>query len=441
MGYDSEIKARLGVDTSSVAGDLANASRTFDAWGKKVAATGGDHGGSFGDKFTGALEHRLLGTRHLAGAVATALGLNIEKIADSIAGAIVGGTKEGWEEAGRIADENTKRINAVIEKNRTPEQNQAFYQREIDREVALQEEIARRTTTKTRGRFGYSVSKRDLTADELKEQGESEARMLDFQAKLEESKKSAAEKLKKTKEEIQKEDDDALATEDKLVAVTEELAQAQADLAKGQKSEQEHQDAILKVKKLTKEQTDLINKAQEEITENTKKEGEYEQKKIQQAERMASLQRDREEQTMKIGEEQAKIDDKSKLTIAEIANLHARKNSFQQEQEDTRDDFKSTFEDDQGLSQGAIDARNKARQIQRLEAKAENARLSGDREGAMSFDTKVADMRKELVDAGYAKSTESPDTKILQDMKIDQAKLVEINTKIADILKGKFVSQ
>ena len=442
MGYDSEIKARLGVDTSSVAGDLAGATNTFNAWGKKIATQGETHGSEFGGKFTDALEHRLLGTRHLATAVATALGLNVEKIAESIAGAIVGGTAEGWKQAGDLADQNAKLLDERIAGSLNSDQLIAHYERAVEEAVQKQKDIETKggKYSLTGGKRGYG-----LNAEELHSLLLAEREQLEAEGKLKEAQDAKNRKMQEAADRekaILLEGQSAAA---KYANLLSDIAEAQKEVTATEKDSVKNAEAKNKLLALQKDAAGALLEIQKEDAEAAKKSAEAKEQaarqEVERRNRLEAIDREMYENQKRIEADKNKIDDKSKLTIAEIANLHGAPDAFAQSQADTQDDFKSTFEDDQGLTQAQIDARDKARQVQRLEKKAEAARLSGDQAGATGINSQIDDLRQQLVSSGFAKSTESPDTALLKDLVEAQKVSNELQAKQLDTLKGKFVSQ
>lgn len=123
MATSGEISAKLGLDTQSFKADIAEAKNTFRKFGQDIQDEGKKAGAKAGDGtaegLSNALEHKLFGNRHIAGALATALGLNIEKIADKITALIVGGTKEGFEQAIKNEERIASALDARDAKRKT----------------------------------------------------------------------------------------------------------------------------------------------------------------------------------------------------------------------------------------------------------------------------------------------------------------------------------
>ncbi len=130
-----QLIVKLGADTSEFKGKVAEA-------GQQVAgALGSGAGDSAGSKFVGAFEHRLLGARHLSGALATALGLNIEKIAENLARAITGVSKDEEEELKKLvtlSDKLTETTKKNMESQLSTEQ---LYQSKLIERDSLQKRL------------------------------------------------------------------------------------------------------------------------------------------------------------------------------------------------------------------------------------------------------------------------------------------------------------
>ncbi len=114
------LQVKLGADTSEFRGQLAQAANAskgaFDKVGESAARSG-----STIDKIFGGLEHKIAGTRHLAGALATAFGLNIEHIAENVSRFILGfseqyqeSLKQTAELSEKVADANIANMRGVL---------------------------------------------------------------------------------------------------------------------------------------------------------------------------------------------------------------------------------------------------------------------------------------------------------------------------------------
>ncbi len=130
-----QLIVKLGADTSEFKGKIDDAARQVSG------ALGSGAGDSAGGKFVGAFEHRLLGARHLSGALATALGLNIEKIAENLARAITGVSKDEEEELKKLVTLSDK-LTETTKKNMESQLNtEQLYQSKLIERDSLQKKL------------------------------------------------------------------------------------------------------------------------------------------------------------------------------------------------------------------------------------------------------------------------------------------------------------
>jgi hypothetical protein len=438
-----EIQAKLGVDTSSVATDLAGAKNIFNKWGNEVAASGESHGASFGGKLVGSIEHKI-GAAHLGNALAAALGFNIEKIADKIAEVIAFGSKEGWAEAERLADENTKLIKEKFTDSLTPKR----LAEELDKE--LRKTIAKLEAIKPTKDFQYYdedagkavFSNGSLSDEQAKEQEKTKKEILEIEKKIRDLKKDEGKDVKEYEEARKKIGLEELSDGNKIdelnkqiLATTDEMLKGDltaGELAKKKISilEMEHQikEAMLRI---TKEDGELLKKTAE-AEEKAGKE------KIAREEKLFSLQRARFNEEKKLRDDQNKVTDRSKLTVGELANLNGKSKQFSLGNQGFRNDFGENA----GLTFDQEAAKEKAKKIQDLEAEAEAKRLSGDVAGSEESFGKVGQLRDELVKSGATKSSEGDKFADLQKQIAQDS--IELQKTLKDLIaveKGKFVSQ
>jgi hypothetical protein len=111
MGFFAEIKSRLGLDIAPFERGLANAQK---------------HGGRFAESFG----KKLGGVQQAGGALAVALGMNFQNIAEGIASVVNGGTKEAWENALKSAQEYDKQLEKIFLKTRTSAQQADYWKME-----------------------------------------------------------------------------------------------------------------------------------------------------------------------------------------------------------------------------------------------------------------------------------------------------------------------
>jgi hypothetical protein len=125
--FVGEVSARLGVDSSGIASDMAKANAAFS---QGASAAGDSAGSQFGDKFGSRLKERLLGRAAFSG-LFVGIGLDPKGIADTIAGAIVGGTAKGWEEALSASDKFEAALKEKFKLTSTKGQQEQALRRDI----------------------------------------------------------------------------------------------------------------------------------------------------------------------------------------------------------------------------------------------------------------------------------------------------------------------
>lgn len=444
MAYGSEVKATLGVDTTQVPQDMAKARAAFNKAAQEIQNDSSKHGAGAGDKLVGALEHKLLGARHLSGALATALGLNIEKISEHIAEAIENGSKEGWKRAGEIADENSRLIGERIEANLTPKGLEDNLKKQLERAVKEAEDLAKEQSVN----IGHGLSfaggvpaivttasaNKELSAEQLEKQQEAQQKILRLQARIDEEAKRSKEQILQLDEQIASAEDKKGTLAEKEASVKEHIKKLQLDYVNGNYTELE----------LKKKELEIAQKQNELAAihkEQKQHELELEQKNLAVQQKKAELAHERTQ----LAKDEAKLSDRSKLTVGELAVLHTNKRSAideaAQESEQTRSRA-FEFGRDSGLTSEQAAARDKAEEIKDLEAKAERARKSGDSAGASSILDQVGQMRDSLVKSGFTKSTEGdPATALREQIAKDNDVIKKTLSSIETIEKGKYINQ
>lgn len=442
--YGSEVKATLGVDTTQVPADMAKARAAFNKGAQEIEQDSARHGAGAGDKLVGALEHKLLGARHLSGALATALGLNIEKISEHITEAIENGSKEGWKRAGEIADENSRLIGERIEANLTPKGLEENLKKQLERAVKEAEELAKEQSVNT----GYGLSfaggvpsitptasvNKELSAEQLEKQQEAQQKILKLQARIDEEAKRSREQILQLDEQIESAQDKKGTLAEKEASVKEHIKKLQLDYVNGNYTELELKKKQLEI---SQKENDLaaIHKEQKQH------ELDLEVKTLAVSQKRAEL----EHEKVTLAKDQAKLSDRSKLTVGELAELHTNKRSAIDEaaQESERNRNRAfSFGRDADLTSEQAAARDKAEEIKDLEAKAERARKSGDTAGASSILDQVGQMRDALVKSGFTKSTEGdPATALREQIAKDNEAIKKTLSSIETIEKGKYINQ
>jgi hypothetical protein len=117
MAFGSSIISKLGLDYSDY-------DRGMDHVASKSVDTGDKIGRTFERKF---------GAGDAFKSVLAAFTLSIEGISNKIAEAWVGGTKQGFEDLARLADENARLIDQKIKIHQTPAARESYLRREIDK--------------------------------------------------------------------------------------------------------------------------------------------------------------------------------------------------------------------------------------------------------------------------------------------------------------------
>lgn len=442
MGQSSqEIQAKLGVDGTNVPKDLAEAKAHFDKFGKDVASEGSKHGESFGDHFGEAIGKKL-GAHHLGGAVAAALGINIEKIADGIAEAIVGGSKEGWEEAGKIAEENAKLISEIFRDAMSPKQLRESLQKELEKAI---EEAG-----KIKGKLQYG-GEDGLTGGAVYKEGALDAEQLKDQLKLQNTILELTKKINDLKKDDRKDEaeyqkavaEDAakhLEGTEKILALNKEINDILEKIVKGGLTDGEV--AKLKIQllekegaikdenlKLDKKAEEIGDRAYERIIKQEKAEAEA-------AKKLTDLRKSEVDQQNKVANDRDKLTDRSKLTISELANLQN-----QVDPNKNKSNLDLTFGANEGLTSDQIALKKRAKEAEDQAAEVERLRLSGRQGEADEALKKLDDLRSGLVSSGAVKSTEDPTKQLIDQLKSDTATLNKTQEEIRDILSKKFVNE
>jgi hypothetical protein len=439
--YDSEIRARLGIDGSSIPGDLQKARGAFQKFGNDVQKDAEKTGGLTGDKLIGKLEHKIFGARHLSGALAAALGLNIEKISEKIAAAITGGSAEGWKAAGEIAEENSKRIQKAIERNMSPARLAEYYKREIEKANEEAENVGKhaKSSLVNRATFGLlGNSTKVLDAEQLEEQQKAQARALEAQEKLDDLKKDSSKTVDKLGEAQRKYDDEHGTAQQRIARLNADILNLQWDMEKAGLTQTERDEMHIK---LLEKQTQLEKEQKEVVQKKAEQEEKVTAQKIKQTNLAEDLRRDRD----KLKEDQGKLSDRTKLTLGELADLKgggqvsSMDEEYKKAEENRRQAF--TFGADSGLSADQVKARDKAKEIKELEKRAEQARLSGDQQGAGALLDQVGTMREDLVNSGFTKSTQGDESKALREqITKDNFEIKKVLTEIAQTEKGRYTN-
>lgn len=441
MGYSTEVKAVLGIDSSKLPGEMQKARQVFQDGTRAIEGDSAKAGKSAGASFVGGIEQRLLNMRNLSGVLVSALGFNIEKIANSIAAGIVGGSEEAWKAAAEIADQNSKLIAAQIEKNLSPAQLADQYRREIEKANAKAEEIGKQGKVQIIDQLTGSTT-RTLNAEQAKAQNEAIQQAIELTGKLKDLTATMNKDAAKAADDLAKAqrryDDEHGTAQQRIGRLNADILNLQWDMeAVG----------ITKAERDTK-QIQLLDKMTErekELKDLAEKKADQEKKISDQKARQLSLEEDLRKQKITVKDAENKLTDRTKLTVGELANVRGKPKSAIEEdaaaaEERRRQAF--AFGANEGLTQEVIDARAKAGEVLTLEKKAEEQRLTGDRVGAAETNIRIGEMRDSLVKSGFTKSTEgNPAGPLLADIKTATVAVNATLGKIEDILKGKFANE
>ncbi len=434
MAFGSEVSAKLGIDTASVPADLNKAKQAFTKFGQDVEAAGAAHGAGAGDKLVGALEHKLLGSRHLAGALAVALGLNIEHIAEGITAGLVGGTKEAWKQMGELAEENAKLIEKRMELAMTPKQLQEHQAKNRKRAEGELEGAANEAGENAAKRIGLDAAAPGaaLLASLLgfinseAEEGVNIQKktkvVLEGEVESAEQSKAVAESHKKLDEYRHEMSLKNLTSSEKLKAINEEINRLLSEEVNGKLTAIEIDERKRKV-------IELQGQEQEELNARTQREIDMKQELGKLQGDLAAAQRKRDQDEEDIAQKRA---DRGKQTVDEIADLKDSK----------KDETASGPVDTFGLSDEAGEAKKSAVAIQRQQKEAERLRRSGDVSGANQLFDQISAGKQKLVDSGFAKSSEGDEfKKMAEQIHKDNSEIAKILQAISVTAQGKLKNQ
>lgn len=447
MGYSTEVKAVLGIDTSKMPEDTRKVLEQFKAAAKAIENETAKAGSSSGEKFASGFGGKLANAKHLGQTLATALGVNLPDLANKIAAAITGGSAEGWQKSVEIAERQAEVIEKIIEAHMNPSQIAAKQKKDLSRAISDNQQSAVTGTTATRmavtTALGIPGLDRMLAAIGV---GQTQAEVAEAKAKKALAVNEADLKVtltnKDTKEQLQRLDDDALSIRersgtlaDKEKAIREHIKQLSLSIVNDDLTDVE---VKKKANELAQKEVDL----QENIKAQKKEALELEKTDLAIAEKRIELERQRKD----LKKDEDKLTDRGKLTVGELAGLKGkpedeREIQRRRDEEDRQRAFGS-FGADSNLSSAAVEARDKAIQIKRLEEDADRARLSGDSAKSLDLLGQVGGMRDNLVKSGFTKSTEGdPARELREQIKKDNETIIKTLNDIATTEKGKYTNQ
>lgn len=474
MATAGDISARLGLDTNSFKTDIVEAKNQFRKFGEDIQNEGKKAGAKAGegtaDGLGNALEHKLFGSRHIAGALATALGLNIEKIADKITAVIVGGTKEGFEQAIKLEERYAAALDARDQKRKTTVQLISNAEKDIlnlqKEQAAIQGDLINAPGVHARG-YTPSASQQTARAPLTQEQ-EHKSRELTVQIQ---EKQNALTDLKTGKEEAANKESERgnaylrerLTDEKKVVDLQLEQVGIQDELKQKGLTQREIderrnrlaangkeiQDINLKITNATaaknkeiwdgqaanaakvrtfneeqSNEADRLRMMLEDVLDIKKQMAQYDSRSVEYArlsteltDKSLSLSKEREsyrKSQIKESGKETKDEDANKLTLEELSNL---------------DVFQTGVSSDVGRQGG------QAREALRLKKQSEDARKLGNTDEAEDLRSKSDTIRSGL---SALKSTERP---IKDDLTQALTPTNQLLGQIDKTLSGKFKSQ
>lgn len=434
MANTSQILAKLGIDSSAVPAELAEADKFFKKFAAEAEkAAGTKAGASSGSKFMEAFQKRFSGAG-LFSTLSTALGLNLSNIAEKVAEAFQekfgGGTAKAFEKAGKVADEVAKKQSEVYFERLSTAQKIEKLENEISKSIAKQNELAQIGTA--------------LSADQLKqvqqakldqlnaEKTLADIRKQDRQASEEFAKKSAeADRQRLTKEE------QIAQLNREILAIGVQVANSKDSAGEKDKKRLEMLDKQKEIEQLTKDLAEEKQKAEEKITKEKERQLDLDDKILKTNRQLRNAKED-------LSEKKGSLEDRSKLTVAELAKLPAAQRQI--EIESARDEARRreafAFGSTAGLTQDQRDAKEQAQKILDLEAEAEAARVGGDKAKAEDLFAQVGQLRENLVASGAVKSTEGdPQKELLKEVRRQTEGIEDLVKQVQDLTTAKFKNQ
>jgi hypothetical protein len=477
MAFSSSITGRLGLDSSDYRKGLQSAGRDFQQFTRGTAAEAESAGGMAGSKFGSALE-RKMGLKHAFIGLFAALGLNMDKIAGTIAGAIAGGSKEGWQRAGEIADRESELIEKKIESHLAGPKLTEHLQKNLARAIkgptptaGVGEGIATTLSTipiegKAIGAFARMLGIGKTDAEKLADASQHSVDILEAEAKLEEN--SAEERKKKIAEETKLDDLKAgeLKTEDAinyLLHRSSEVANEMGHLAKGtvqydekkvqlaglhQKlgehenkrlaAEREHQ---TKLKELQMSRLQKMREFEIEAADGDKKAGLIKAELARMDKEIAGAAKDQVRQQELINAKTAvELDYRKQILRASSAKKAAEKTLDEAKAERSKmslTELANVARFGAGQSVTVEDQAEQARQAMQLQKQGEEARVGGNQDQAKALFEQADQLKTALVKSGTVKEAEAPFAEIVKGIEESNKILAEMEA----VFKGKFVAQ
>jgi hypothetical protein len=445
-GFSSEVKAVLGIDTSKMPEDTRKVLDSFKAAAREIEQSSAKSGSSAGSKFTDGLTSKLSNAKQLGTTLATALGVNLPNLAEKIAGAIAGGTAEGWKRSIEIAERNAEIIEKIIEAHMNPTQLEAKQRRDLQRAMSENQTSPVSSTTIKRkvvsSMIGIPGLDKMLASMGI---GQTEADIAEERAKrtlkVNEADLRVTLSEKDTREQLKKLEEDSLNAKERHGTLSEKEQAIRENIKKLELSIVNDDMTQVELKKKENELAEKRAALEENLKDQKKEVLELEKTDIALAEKRNELAHQRKE----LEKDQAKLKDRGKLTVGELAAIRSNPESERERlaRRDAEDRARAfAFGADGDLSSEARAAKDKAIQVRRLEEDAESARLGGDSQKSLEILAQVGSLRDELVRSGYTKSTEGdPARELKEQIAKDNEQIIKTLNDIATTEKGKYINQ
>lgn len=421
MGFSTEVKAVLGIDTSKMPEDTRKVVEQFKKAAAEIEQDMGKKGATAGESFTKSLTNKLGNARFLGTTLATALSLNLPDLADKIANAVAGGSAEGWKRSVEIAERNAEVIEKIIEAHMSPAQLAQKMQKDLTRALNDNQQSSVSDTTVKRkvvssmiaGPFAglgidkllaaVGIGQTDAEISEQKAQKKLNVDTADLKVTLQQ---------KETREQLAKlEEQEANAKErrgtiiQREAAVLDNIYRLEDELAKGGLTEVETATKKLQLAEKRNSLEEIYKDQKKAVLENEKRELDLAEKRVQLQNQKTELERD-----------EAKLTDRGKLTIGELAELKGSSlEDVMKRQDEANRNRSFAFGANADLSSEAVAAKEKAQRVKDLEGQAEAARRGGDSAKSLDLLGQVGTLRDELTKSGFAKSTEGDPAKLLRE--------------------------
>jgi hypothetical protein len=420
---------------------------------------------------------RSFGLRHAFLGLFAALGLNMDKIANTIAGAIAGGSKEGWQKAGEIADRESELIEKKIEANLGGARLTAHLQKELGRAMAAKpvagsgEVVASVVGATLPGGPAvekmlrmFGIGKTD--AEHLADVEEHTVKILEAESKLQEN---LTEERKKQIAQAEKQDDIAISHlkhEDAIGYLLKryvEVEQERSKFAKGQTEYEEKSKQLQEIRNKLGEQeaarladikakekevlalketeNEMVRKYQVEAADDDKKAALIKADLLRLDKEIAAAAADKVLHQQLINEKtKVELDYRTQILRAEQSKKAATK-ELAKEKEDRANlsliELAGLGKFAPGVSVETGEQAEQARKALELTQRAEEERKSGQRVEAKALFEQADQIRADLVKSGAVKSNEMPFEQVVKQLEEANKILTELGT----IFKGKFVAQ